>query len=170
MTLRATMSGAREVAAHLETLPPAFRKRLKPRITVIAEALQANVVESIPARKSRRWSSSLPPLAQFITERTFDDRPGRIAAYVSVYAPGQGGEYPKAATLEYGRKTARNDAITGHRLARKAALKAERLRDRASVAVNLQAYEYLRGPLSRMRDDFLVAVDETVVEMTAENA
>lgn len=142
-----------EVQERLGALPGRLRRRLTRRITELTKELQAEVIAAAPMRTGRLRSE--------IKARVFSDRK-HVGGYVSVYAPGVKGEYVKAGALEYGRH-----AYPGTR--RLIHGKNRRAKARLSKGNRINAFRYLRGPLSRMHDEALAAISEAVTEATAES-
>lgn len=143
------------MVSHLEAFPWRIRRKLVRRVRSLTGVLEGAVRSAAPVRTGKLRSE--------IHSRLFADRPGRVAGYVEVYAPGDPKEYAKAATLEYGSDASRRifhrDAagqiLYGRRFGRAAKLVRSRTRP-----VHIQAYRYLRGPLAQLRPEFIAAIDE----------
>lgn len=160
--------GERVLVAKYSEIPARTKRILRRRITTLARALQGGVRAAIPVRKSPRWPSALPALTQFIVSKVYADTPGRVAGYVSVYAPSTPAEYAKAATLEYGSNRPRAVADAERGVMRRLRGSSRRIKARLGKPAVIQAYRYLRGPLGDMRAEVTAALEEGIGEMVAE--
>lgn len=153
--------GAREVSLRFDTFPDRVKARLTARIDELTTQLQASVMAAAPFRNGR--------LRGEITARAYNDKPDRIAGYVSVFAGSDAGEYPKAATLEYGSTKARRVfSKTETFITRRG--KVRRVVDRYTKPAMLTARRYLRDPLEEMLPEITAALEEAVAEAVAEDA
>jgi hypothetical protein len=158
------VDGERVVIAKYSAMPGRTRRILRRRITALSRALQGGVRAAIPVRKSPRWPSALPALAQFIVSKVYADNPARVAGYVSVYAPSNPAEYAKAATLEYGSTRPRAVRDEARGVMRRLRGSSRRIRARLGKPAVIRAYRYLRGPLGDMRAEVVAALEEGIVE------
>ncbi len=158
----------RELIAKFSAIPWRTRRILRRRIKTFVRTLRGNVQGTIPVRQSPRWPSSLPALAQFIKSKVYSDNPKRVAGYVSVFAPGDPAEYPKAATLEYGsnRSRAVKDLKSG--VWRRLRGSSRRIKARMSKPAHIRAYRYLRGPFDEMEAQAVAILEEGIAEMVAQ--
>lgn len=147
--------GEREISDRFESFPVFAQQKLTERIGALTEQLWEGVESAVPHRTGR--------LASEIASRLYS-KPQRIAGYVSVYAPGASGEYPKAGALEYGWWAAPHPSGVMMRLAGSN----RRAKARIAGATRVAARRYLRGPLAAMRPEVVVALDEVMAEAIAE--
>src|SRR5690242_13577707 len=163
MSLKITMSGAREISRRLEDFPESLHDKLASRIRTVIEELWVRVEGVVPHRTGR--------LASEIAERVFSDAKYRVAGYVSVYAddpgPAPHNEYAKAATLEYGSDRPR--AIKSeHGVMTRLRGSSRRIKARMSKPVDIAARRYLRGPLDEMRPQITAMMEEAIAEAVAQ--
>lgn len=152
--------GEREISARFDTFPSRARQKLEERITALTEQLEARVEAAAPHRTGALRSE--------ITSRVFANQSNRVAGYVSVYAPDRPGEYPKAATLEYGSNKPRRMFERGGGIAARLGLRQRRIANRVSKPARIEAFAYLRGPLDQMRPEIEAGLNEAVAEAAAE--
>lgn len=154
--------GDREISQRFETFPTALRASLSARIRALTDELYARVEAVVPRKTGK--------LASEIVARVYDDSPTRVAGYVSVYAPGDSREYPKAASLEYGTNKARRRFSKTQTIINRRG-KTQRAVERLSRPVHLAARRYLRGPLQDMgpevRTELEAAVQKAVDDAEA---
>lgn len=144
--------GDRELSLRFETFPERAAARLEVRIAELIARLEARAEQVVPVGKGLLRSE--------IRGRTYKGEQGRIAGYVSVYAPSNPKrEYAKAATLEYGSNKAR-------RLNARATRGNRAVQARLSQPVSIRAYRFLRGPFEEMsqeiRDELEAALNEVI--------
>lgn len=147
--------GERELSDRFESFPAFAQQKLTERIGALTEQLWEGVESAAPHRTGR--------LASEIASRLYS-QPQRIAGYVSVYAPGGPGEYPKAGALEYGWWAAPHPSGVMRRLLGSN----RRAKARTAGATHVAARLYLRGPLAAMRPEAVAALDEAMAEAIAE--
>lgn len=156
-----TTRGERELTLRFDTFPARAHQRLEQRIGDLVAQLDAKSQAAAPVDTGRLRSE--------ITEKVYGDSPDRVAGYVSVFAPGNPKEYPKAATLEYGsdkvRKIYSNSRSMLDRFGRK-----RRIVERMTKAAHIQAYKYLRAPLETMRGEIEAALDGALADVAAEES
>lgn len=154
------MRGDRELSARFDQFPENARKRLEERITGIVDSLEARIEGTAPRGKTGRLRSE-------IKSRVYSS-PGRVAGYVSVYAPGVAGEYAKAATLEYGSDKPRRAFARSTSLTSRLTRSSRRIVSRISKPVHIEARHYLRGPfessLDEYRTDLQAGLDDAVAD------
>jgi hypothetical protein len=152
--------GEREMSLRLDTFPARARQRIEVRITALTAKLEALAREAAPHKTGELRSE--------ITGRVYADSSSRIAGYVSVFAPGNPKEYPKAATLEYGTDKPRRIFERGGGIAARLGLSQRRIASRVSKPARIEAFEYLRGPIEQMKPEIVLALNEALAETTAE--
>ena len=152
-----TITGERELALKFDRFPAEAHDALEQRITSIIESLQARI-EGVTPHKTGKLRSE-------IRSRIYSS-PKRIAGYVSVYAPGDANEYPKAATLEYGSDKPRRAFEKRAELA--LGRSKRRIVSRMSKPVHIVARRYLRGPLADMASEIQAQLEAALAEAAAE--
>lgn len=157
MTVETT--GDRELALRFDTFPARAREKLVDRITALTERLKARVEAATPYKTGK--------LRGEITSVVYGDQPDRVAGYVEVYAPGAPGEYPKAATLEYGSDKPRRRSDSGG-IFRRLGAGQKRIESRLTNTVHIEAYRYLRGPFADMNDEVYSELNAALAEAAAE--
>lgn len=157
MTVETT--GGRELALRFDTFPARAHAKLVDRITSLTDRLKARVEAATPFKTGK--------LRTEITSAVYADKPDRVAGYVEVYAPGAPGEYPKAATLEYGSDKPRRRADSGG-IFRRLGAGQKRIESRLTKAVHIEAYRYLRGPFAEMTDEVYSELNAALAEAAAE--
>jgi len=148
-----TTKGERELALRFDTFPQRARQKLEERITGLTDALLTRIQAATPYRTGKLRGEE--------ASRVYDDQPERVAGYVSVT-----GEFPKAATLEYGTEKVRK------RFSKSLAsrLGGRRLADRVTKPAHIAAFRYLRGPFEEMRPEIEAALTEALAEVAAEGS
>lgn len=152
--------GEREISLRFETFPTRARQKIEERIVTLIEQLDARVQAAAPYRTGALRSE--------ITERIYDNKPDRVAGYVSVFAPNRPSEYPKAATLEYGTNKPRRMFERGGGIAARLGQRQRRIVNRVSKPARIEAFAYLRGPLEEMKPEIEAALNEAVAEAAAD--
>jgi len=152
--------GDRKLSLQFDTFPERARQKLKNRIESLVATLEGRSEQAAPYRTGALRSE--------IRSRTFADQPNRVAGYVSVYAPGNPKEYPKAATLEYGSNKVRRILERGTSLMDRLGRPKRRVIGHASKAAHIEAYMFLRKPLEEMRPEIEASLNEALAEVTAE--
>lgn len=161
--MTAETTGDRELALRFETFPTRAHAKLVDRITSLTETLHGRVDAAMG-----RFAHPTGKLQSEITSKVYADNPNRVAGYVEVYAPGAPGEYPKAATLEYGTdKVRRAFERTGGLLARLGGAR-RRIIERASKPVHIEAFRYLRGPFADFEDEMRTELNAALAETAEE--
>lgn len=149
--------GERELSDRFEKFPLWARDRLEARIRNIVDTLQSRSEAAAPFKTGKLRSE--------VRKRTFADQPTRIAGYVDVFAGSDSGEYPKAATLEYGtnkprrifERAANGAILLGHK-----GRKTFRLVARITKPVHIRAFRYLRQPLQGMRAEIETQLNSAI--------
>jgi hypothetical protein len=158
--MTAETTGDRELALRFETFPTRARAKLVDRITSLTDTLHARVEAATPHLTGKLQSE--------ITSKVYADNPDRVAGYVEVYAPGAPGEYPKAATLEYGSdKPRRAFERTGGLLSRLGKPR-RRIAGRVSASVHIEAFRYLRGPFADLESEMYAELNAALAEAANE--
>lgn len=139
--------GARELSLRFETLPERAGRQLETRISDIVGRLEVRIEQVVPTRRGQLRSE--------IASRTYKGNDGRIAGYVSVYAPGDPGEYAKAAALEYGTSRPR-------RIFARATRGNRRVAARLTKPVYIRARRFLRGPFEEMAPQIRAELEEAL--------
>ena len=138
--------GDRDLALRFDTFPERAHKKLADRVTTLIDRLKGKVEGTAPFLTGRLRSE--------VTGTVYGDKPTRVAGYVEIYAPGApAGEYAKAATLEYGTDKPRRAFERTASLVDRFGRSRRRVLDKASRAVHIDAYRYLRGPFAEMKDE-----------------
>ena len=153
--------GDREISARFDVFPARVHKKLEERIGALTEALRARIEAVTPVKTGKLRSE--------ITARVYAGEADRVAGYVSVFAPGDPGEYPKAATLEYGTNKPRRAFDRASKIAALLGAPRRRIVGKLSKPVRIDAFAYLRGPLDQMRPEIEAALSEAVAEAAAED-
>lgn len=154
--MTSTVTGERSIELWLDSLPLEVHNALEVRLGELGENLRARVEAAAPRKTGR--------LKTEFTMRLYSEE-RRIAAYVSVYAPGLDAEYPKAATLEYGTDRPRHAV---ERIVDSMGKSHRRILDRISKPVHIEARRYLRGPFAEMLPDVQADLAAVVSEVAAE--
>lgn len=156
------LKGNRELELKFDQFPQQLHGRLEARITQLIDSLQARIEGARPVSpgKSRKLRSE-------VKSRVYSSQ-NRIAGYVSIYAPGNSGEYAKAAALEYGSNKPRRSFERVGRMASLLTRGRRRIVSRLSKPVHLEAYRYMRGPFEDSMSEFQAALETEVNEAVAE--
>jgi hypothetical protein len=149
--------GDNELKLLFDKFPRAAHDRLAERMNLLVEQLRERAQAAAPNRTGK--------LRREITGRVYADQADRIAGYVSIYAPGDNKEYPKAATLEYGTDKPRR-ALEQRFSARLGRISKRRIIARVSKAVHIRAFRYLRGSLDGLRPEIESAFAEALAAAT----
>jgi hypothetical protein len=152
--------GDREISLRFDNFPTRAKQKIEERITLLTEQLKARVQAAAPRRTGALQSE--------ITARIYSNKADRVAGYVSVFAPGQPSEYPKAATLEYGSSKPRRTFEKTSGIAARLGLAQRRIAGRISKPVQIEAFAYLRRPLEQMKPEIELGLNEALAEATAE--
>lgn len=155
--------GDRELGLRFEKFPTQAHAKLEQRMHKLIDSLQARAEAAAPRGKTGRLKTE-------IKGRVFADSPARVAGYVEVYAPGVPGEYPKAATLEYGTDKPRKiaDRARGGILGRLSRPQ-RKIAARVTKPVHITAMRYLRGPFEAMRGEVETELAAALAEAAQEN-
>jgi hypothetical protein len=151
--------GDREISLRMETFPTSARKRIEERITTLTAELEARSKAAAPFKTGALRSE--------IVGRVYSDSSSRIAGYVSVYAPGNSKEYPKAATLEFGTNKPRRIPDHGG-IFRRLGKGQKSMESRLTKPARIDAFSYLRGPIEEMKPEINLALNEALAETVAE--
>lgn len=155
--------GDRELGLRFEKFPTQAHAKLEQRMHKLVDSLQARAEAIAPRGATGRLKTE-------IKGRVFADSPTRIAGYVEVYAPGVPGEYPKAATLEYGTDKPRKIADRAHSgLLARVTRSQRRIAARMSKPVHIAAFRYLRGASAEMRDEVGTELAAALAEAAKES-
>jgi hypothetical protein len=142
-----TITGDRELTLLFERFPASMHERLKNRVTELVAEMEARARAAAPRGVTGKLQSE-------IVGRVYADKPTRVAGYVSVYAPGDPKEYPKAATLEYGSdKPRRTFERLESSVADRHGRAHRRIIARTEQPIHIRAYKYLHGALEGMESD-----------------
>lgn len=158
-----TTHGERELAIRFERFPEELRERLAARIDGFTAELLARVEGKTPVLTGALQGEE--------GERTYNDRPGRIAGYVGVYAAGAAdptNAYAKAATIEYGTDKPRRAFERKGTLAQMLTGNRRRIVEKLSRQVHIEPARYLRDPIQDMQPEVLAGIAEELAQVTAE--
>lgn len=153
--------GERELSLRFDQFPDQARHFLEERISRIVDRLEGAVRSATPRGKTGDLRSE-------ITSRVYTSA-GRVAGYVSVYAPGGGSNpYAKAATLEYGTDKPRRSFERSQSLVSRLTGARRRIVSRISKPVHLEARRYLRGPFEssggEIRSELNAGLEDAIAE------
>lgn len=155
-----TTRGGRELALRFDAFPTRAHQKIEERIRSLVDTLEQRIEAAAPYKTGKLRSE--------ITPKTYGEQPDRVAGYVSVFAPGAPGEYPKAATLEYGSNKVRRVFQRANILQRLGGSQ-RRIVARVTKPARIQAFAYLRNPFEAMRPEIVTSLNEAIAEVVAED-